>query len=244
MAVLNAKDSSLWVHDVAVHALANSLSLTQTRNTSDATVFGQAAQTSTTGLVVVSASASGFIDFDGEHAELSAGFTGSTDLVVTAAPTASEGGTAIMMPEGLSASWTPLNVTVGETAAMSVELAGKSKNAPVSGTIMAAEAARTSTANGTARQLGAVASGESVFASLHVVAASGTTPTLDVKVTSDDAENFASSPEDQITFAQATGRTAEHQSAAGAITDDWWRIEWTIGGSTPSFTFAVVVGIT
>lgn len=242
MAVLNAQDSSLWVHDVAVHNMANSLSLTQTRNTSDSTVFGHKAETSTLGLIVVQASGSGFVDFDGEHAAMSAGFTGSASLVVTAAPSSADGDVAMLMPEGLTASWTPLDVTIGETAGMSVDLSGRSTKAPVSGRILAPEAARTATGNGTARQLGAVDAGESVFGSLHVVAASGSTPTLDVLVTSDDASGFAS-PTTRLTFAQATGRTAQHLSAAGAITDDWWRVQWTIGGTSPSFTFAVVVGI-
>lgn len=243
MAAFNAKDSSLWVHDVAVHNMANSLSLTQDRETSEATVFGNKARKSTLGLIVVQASGSGYIDFDGEHAALSAGYTGSDALVVTAAPTSDDGDTAMMMPEGLTASWTPLNVSVGETAGMSVDISGRSKKAPISGRIMAGEAARTATGNGTARQLGAVTADETLFASLHVVGSSGTTPTLDVLVTSDDASAFTT-PTTRLTFAQATGRTAEHLSTAGAITDDWWRVQWTIGGTSPSFTFAVIVGIT
>ena len=245
MTAFAANDSSLWVHDVGVHNMANSLSLTQTRETSDSSVFGHKARTSTLGLVVVQASGSGFVDFTAEHAAMSAGFTGSTALVVTAAPTSGDNDTAIMMPEGLAASWTPLNVTVGETAGMSVDLSGRSTKAPVSGRILAPELARTATGSGTARELGAVLAAESVFGSLHVLAASGTSPTLDVLVASDTVSAFSGTPETRLTFTQATGRTAQHLSAAGAITDTWWRAQWTIGGTdTPTFTFAVVVGIT
>lgn len=104
-------------------------------------------------------------------------------------------------------------------------------------------ATRTATGNGTARQLGAVGAAQKLYAVLHVLAASGSTPSLTVKVQSDDASGF-SSPTDRITFGAAS--TVGYQWATpvvGAITDAWWRITWTISGSTPSFSFVVGVGI-
>ena len=50
---------------------------------------------------------------------------------------------------------------------------------------------RTATGNGTAVQVGAVSSTQTIWSGLHVVAASGTSPTLDVTVESDDASGFA-----------------------------------------------------
>jgi hypothetical protein len=109
------------------------------------------------------------------------------------------------------------------------------------GTIMGT-GAKTSTGNGTARQLGAVSASQKIRASLHVIAASGTTPTLDVTVRSDNGVGFAS-PATQITFPQRTAVGGEILTADGAITDDWWRVTWTIGGTNPSFTIVVAVGI-
>src|SRR5690606_37604103 len=51
--------------------------------------------------------------------------------------------------------------------------------------------ARTTTGSGTALQLGAVAAGQRLYASLHVLSASGSTPSLTVEVESDDAEAFS-----------------------------------------------------
>lgn len=99
-----------------------------------------------------------------------------------------------------------------------------------------------STANGTAVEVGAAASGQRIYGALHVTAASGTTPTLDVVIESDDAQGFASGTT-RITFAQATATTSEFKTLDGPVTDSWWRIAYTIGGTTPSFTFAVVLGI-
>lgn len=112
----------------------------------------------------------------------------------------------------------------------------------VRGTVMANLASQGSSANGTARQLGAVTAAQSVYATLHVLAASGSSPTLDVTINSDDNGGFSSSTQ-RIAFTQATGVTGEWSSLIGAITDDYWRVEFTIAGGTPSFDFVVSIGI-
>lgn len=103
-------------------------------------------------------------------------------------------------------------------------------------------ATRTVTANGTAKQIGSVSATQSVYSALHVTAVSGTLPTLDVTVESDDAEGFATAVT-RITHAQKTAVGSELLSAAGAITDDWWRLRMVIGGTAPSFTIFGVVAI-
>lgn len=113
----------------------------------------------------------------------------------------------------------------------------------VRGKFLAPAASRTSSSTGTINQLGAVSATQSVYAILHVFSASGTSPTLDVIVESDEAVGFSSGAT-KITFTQASAATSEWKSAAGAITDTYWRVGWTIGGSdTPTFNFAVIVGI-
>ena len=104
--------------------------------------------------------------------------------------------------------------------------------------------ARTSSGTGTAWQVGALSSSQRLYAGLHVISASGTTPTLAVKVQSDTV-GFGSAT-DRITFSTATDVANREQfsSVAGAITDDYWRVSYTIGGSsTPTFSFMVCVGI-
>lgn len=102
---------------------------------------------------------------------------------------------------------------------------------------------RTATANLTAVNVGAVATGKSLYAALHVLSVSGTaTPTLTVKIQSDDASGFAT-PTDRITFTSATARSGEVKRLAGPITDTYYRAAITITGTTPSFLFVVSVGI-
>lgn len=112
----------------------------------------------------------------------------------------------------------------------------------VPGTILHPKTVRTATGNGTGRNLGAVSAAQSVYGALHVFTVSGSSPTLDVIVQS-DSDNTWASPISRLTFAQKTAVGAEWKSAAGAITDGWWRVNYTIAGTTPSFTFAVVTGI-
>lgn len=132
--------------------------------------------------------------------------------------------------------------SVGDLHRYSVSLAAR--DGAVRGTLMH-NASRTATANGTARQLGAVGASEKLYAGIHVVTVSGTNPTLDVIVESDSQEDFLGTPATQITFAQKTAVGSEWATpVSGAIADTWWRIGWTIGGTaTPTFEFIVAVGI-
>lgn len=106
--------------------------------------------------------------------------------------------------------------------------------------------ARTSTGTGTSVQVGAVPAGYAMYVALHVLSVSGTsTPTITVKVTSDDNSGFTSGT-DQGTF---TAVTAANQSVgqimkiAAPITDTWWRIAWTISGTSPSFLLVAAMGL-
>lgn len=103
--------------------------------------------------------------------------------------------------------------------------------------------ARTSTGTGTGVQLGAVTAGKRLYAALHVLSVSGTTPSITARIESDDNSGFTT-PTTQLTFTAATTAGGEALRTTGsAITDTWWRIAWTISGTTPSFLFAASFGI-
>lgn len=96
-----------------------------------------------------------------------------------------------------------------------------------------ASAARTSTANGNAFDID---DAYNCAFYLSVTAASGTTPTLDVKIQAYDPSSD-SWYDTGVAFAQATGTTTER--ITGALAEDKLRAVATIGGTTPSFTFSV-----
>lgn len=73
---------------------------------------------------------------------------------------------------------------------------------------------------------------------VHVTAASGTTPSLALTVTwSNDGTNFVASEvaADSFTAITATKETIKEFTIRGGF----YRVEWVITGTTPSFTFAV-----
>ncbi|MBM7083604.1 hypothetical protein [Micromonospora humidisoli] len=102
--------------------------------------------------------------------------------------------------------------------------------------------ARTATGTGTARQLGALLDTGALYVTLHVLSAAGITPSITVVVESDDTVGFGS-PTTRATFTAATARGGQAVKVAGPVTDDWWRVRWTISGTTPSFLFVAAAGI-
>lgn len=101
--------------------------------------------------------------------------------------------------------------------------------------------ARTASGTGTANQIGALTAAQGLYVNLHVLSVSGTTPSLTVRVESDNAVGFPSAVT-VGTFTAATAVGGQHMRIAGPITDDWFRVAWTISGTTPSFLFLVTFG--
>lgn len=243
MATFVLTQPTIHLGGVDLTDVSNQVSLSYESEAQDATTFGNAGtRINKGGLFVLSAEVSGFTDPEAVGSTLFDRVGGANSRVFTVTDTGTDGGSGMIF-RSMTQSRQPLSGSVGDMAAANLSLAGKSGDPLVSGTVLHdTSSAETATGTGTARQVGAVASGESVYAALQVVAASGTSPTLDVTVQSDDASGFAS-PTTRLTFTQQTSTGAEWQSAAGAITDDWWRVSFTIGGTSPSFTFGVVLGI-
>ncbi len=113
----------------------------------------------------------------------------------------------------------------------------------VRGQVLHAPTARTSTGTGTAVQLGAVSATQRLYVALHVFSVSGTSsPTLTVAIQSDNAGGFGS-PTTVTTLTAATAISNQITRVSGPITDDYFRVSYTITGTNPSFLFAVTAGI-
>lgn len=84
----------------------------------------------------------------------------------------------------------------------------------------------------------AVLTSDGGAALLHVTGVSGTTPTLDVKIQhSADDSTYA----DLISFAQRTAKGSEYVTFSGTV-NRYLKVVYTIGGTSPDFTFHVAVG--
>lgn len=103
----------------------------------------------------------------------------------------------------------------------------------------------TASGNSAGNQFGAVSAAQTLNGLLHVdeFNISGTSPTLDV-VIQQDVDNTFASPLAILTFDQVTAstNTQQRKTSAGPHTDEWYRVNLTIGGSaTPTFRIFVVL---
>jgi hypothetical protein len=162
---------------------------------------------------------------------------GAAGKVITIAPKTTEGSIGFSL-NAILGSYNP-GASVGELLAYSIQAGARDRL--VRGPLLANKAGITVTGTGTAFQVGAASGSQTVFAALHVTKAGGT-PTLDLTIESDDASGMLS-PTTRITFDQATAKGSQFKKLAGPVTDNWWRVNYTIGGGTPEFDFVVLLGI-
>lgn len=102
---------------------------------------------------------------------------------------------------------------------------------------------RTATGNGNGFQAGALLQGQAMYATLHVLSVAGTAaPTITVAVKS-SADAAFTAPTTRATFTAATAKGGQAIKIPGPITDTWWKVTWTITGTTPSFLFLSALGI-
>lgn len=165
---------------------------------------------------------------------------GAAGTAVTVVPTAGTVGSLCYLGKTLETDYKP-GGKVGDLLAWSATLKGNT--AIARGQILHPQGtARTTTGNGTAVQLGAVLATQRLYANLHVLSVSGTTPSITVAIQS-NVDNTFGSPTTRLTFGADTALDGQALSVLGPITDTWWRATWTISGTTPSFLFAVSAGI-
>lgn len=243
MAVYVLKNCKLYAEGYNLSGDMNQMELLSERDAVDNTVFGDDTEHSIPGLFRHTLNHQGFYQADNADFQvddvLNSMFA-TADQIVSICPTDGAAGERVFTIKSLEVNYSP-GGRVGEAFAFTVSAKGVSDL--VRATVMET-GAKTAIGTGTARQLGAVTANQKLYATMHVVAVSGTNPTLDMIIQSDDAEGFASA-EDRITFSQATAIGAQWATPVeGAITDDWWRCSYTIGGTDdPSFTVVVLVGI-
>jgi hypothetical protein len=238
-------DSTVYLDGKDLSGDSNAITVTAESDEVDVTNFGSSGTREfLAGLKSFSAQLQGFTS----HATGAADPTlftqwGVSDAIFSASAEGDDGDIGFFT-KSVEMSLQPWGGAVGEASKFDASFRGRGQPL-VRGTILhPGDTARTSTATGTGRQLGAVSATQKVYATLHVLSVSGTSsPTLTVKVQSDDNAGFTSAT-DRITFTGATAAGAQWATpVSGAITDDYWRATYTISGTNPSFLFAVLVGI-
>ncbi len=219
-----------------------SMTLQLSRDDLATTVFDDAARTHTAGLMNFNFNSAGFVQFGtGENETVVNANLGVAGKIFTVLPENFTEGSIGYSSQGITLGYEIFGA-VGEMAPFGLVGIGSGVT-PFRGTVLAT-GAQTSSGNGTARQLGAVGATEFLYSVLHVTAVGGTnTPTITVKLYSAAASNMAGKTE-RIGFTAKTAIGAQWATpVGGAITDEWWRVEWTITGTDPSLTVYCTVGI-
>ena len=223
MAVFTLTDAVGLLGAYEIDALANSLSLEASADEIEVTTFGDTAHKRIAGLTDSSWSYEGFADYDTTGWD-SAIFSnlGVADSITSFAANDSENEIAYTV-RGVQLTYSAPSGSIGDAATFS--LGGSSTEPLRRGRLIQEGETLTATGTSTGYDEGASQNGNTVYGALHVVSASGSSPTLDVTVQSDTA-GFAS-PTTVLTFTQATGITSEWQTATVGNTDQWWRASYT-----------------
>lgn len=238
MAIGILRDQALWAGPFSITSSMKSIAVDFGRDPKDKTAFGDTCRVYLPGLKGSGISYEGMIDNGaGLQSWIFSGM-GSSNKPISI-PLTGVVGEAAYLTQGFVASYEPHRSPIGEVDMYSSRF--EMEQELVRGFLMH-NASVSATGNGTAVQAGAVASGKTMVANLHVFSASGTTPQLTVKLQSAPASNFAS-PTDRITFSTYDSSTGAVGSTSTVITDTWWRVQHTISGTAPVFAYAVTLGL-
>ena len=232
------RDQNILMGGYDLTTTANSVTVVGGRETQDVTVFTNQTRLYAAGLKTASIEAAGFYEADPYDAALFDELSLDAGTPFSVANGSSPGDSAYSLRSFLG-DYKPFGNAVGDIAGYSAGAA--SSGDLVRGTLMLKSTVSAS-GQSTARQLGAVASGKKLYAILHVFSVDGTTPTLDVIIRSDNGSGM-SSPITRVTFDQLIDIGAQWVELDGPVTDDWWDVDYTLGGTGPEFGFAVILAI-
>lgn len=240
MALFVLKNSKIYVGGYDISGDLNKANISYKAEDKDITTFGSLAKRRKCGLTETDLKVSGFYQVDAENFKiddiLMSKFN-AVDEVVTVFPQTGAVGEVGYSTKVMMAEYAP-DGQVGDVFAF--DMSAKSNDILTKITCMES-GNKSVTGAGTGKQLGAVGANQKLYAVLHVLSVSGTNPTLNVKIISDDNASFTSAT-DRITFNKMTEIGAQWAVPLnGLITDDYWKVDFTIGGTNPVFN--VVVGL-
>lgn len=233
MATQVVKNRPSWLGSLNIGDYASTLAMEYGAEAADNTVLTDVYRSNAGGLLTFGFSADTYADYTSADLAIFNGVNTAVPLTFSTGTGADD--EKAFMINALQVSATPISGTVGDMAGTNIS--GNAVGRLVQG-IIEFNGSATTTATTTGSQIGAVSAVESIYANLHVTAATGSA--LNVVVQSDNNSGFTS-PTNRITFTSATTVTSQNLNLAGAITDDYWRISYTVSGG--SFTFAVALGI-
>lgn len=254
MAVQVMTDAKIYVGGYNLSGFSNEAHLSMSPAILDASVFGGGStRRNVPGLIDFKLEAAGFMDYvfpigaaplPQTESFNSALFAMIDDVtgVGSIAPLGNAEGDLCYTTQQIPSKFDPLGGAVGSLLPFKLEMNALGVKV-IRGTVGGLGLKTVTGNSATGIQLGAVSATQRLYCGLHVVGASGTTPTLDVIVRSSTVIGMAA-PTTRLTFSQFTTLVgASWQSIAGPITDTFFDVKWTIAGTTPNYVIFVVIGI-
>jgi hypothetical protein len=226
----------VYVNEFDLSGQANSVEATVEADELDASTFADNGYSSTvTGQKNGMFNSHVFLEYtSGMDASLLTSLGGTNVATVSYDPTA---GSLAWLMKAANTSFSPLAGAVGNLAETDVSLKTSSGSFGLrSGKLLAAKAARGSTASTTGQQLFTSGTVTLLTAALHVTSGSGSTV-----VTVESAPTLGGSYTTRGTFTAATGATSEYISAVISTTDQYWRAKFTVGSGTTTAVVSAAV---
>ncbi len=237
-------DAKLYVAQFNLSGDMNNIAMKSSPQLKDDTAFGATYATQKGGgaLIKTNLSGAGFVQSGATAVEdVIQGRLGTDSVLITVAAEGGDAGESCRFFKGVFSAY-DADMTIGELHkfAFAAENSGLGGNNPlIRGTIFEdSKTSRTTASNTATRTLGAIAAGQKIYAGLHLTAFVGT----DVTFTLKSAVTDWATPTTRATFTQNVAVGSEYITpVAGAITDTFWRFEWT--GTFTSFSAVLVAGI-
>jgi hypothetical protein len=238
MAFVHGKNTKVLIADADLSGYFRDSTMSANMDMADTSVYGNVYKTYLQGLGEASISLSGLFDGaeDAVDEKLHALIGTDATTAISIAPNGFAVGARVFAMGAAQSSY-EISSPVSDVVSLSAAFSSKTNTGGKSGVSLSPLTAVTATANGTAvDNLEATTNGG--YGVLHVTAVSGTTPTNTVKIQhSSDNSVWA----DLVTFTALTTLTTSEvvAVAAGTTVNRYLRAQYTIAGTTPSYTFHV-----
>jgi len=238
------RDTAIWYGGYDLTSTADEVSIDSSFNAVPVTTFADSGNVKNiAGLEDAQVSVMTFLDTSISEAAFSANRGGVTELLTAVAfPT---GGTVTAGDRTYSIraqlKSDPISMKVGEAARINAMFDASQVEGLMQGMVLAPSTTVTASGNGSAVQVGAQSAGQTVYFGLHVLAVSGNR-TITAKLQSASSSGFGS-PNDRVSLSSINAIGSGFGSSTTATTDTYWRVAYTIGGSSGSLTFAAFAAI-
>lgn len=243
MAVLSLTNAKVLVAQADLSGRSNSVELAHTVDELDSTVFNSSGYRSMVGgLHAVTCSLEGFWEAGGATLPDDRLFAdlGVASVPMTVTPTGGAVADVSYITRVVRPSYTA-GAAVGELMAFTTMASGD--GTPLVRGQVADNTTRTATATTTALTLSAPTATQRVYAAIHVLSVSGTSPSLTVTLQGDSSGSFPS-PATVATSSAITAAGATWLAGpVGATADAFYRLSYVISGTSPSFVVVASIGV-